>query len=88
MSTHDLLRELENRWRFCHACHLRSGCRQVVFGEENPSAALMFVGQAPGAEEDRQGRPFVGPAFFPPVTASLARDKMEILSVLDRAAPG
>lgn len=34
----------------------------VVFGDGNPNARLMFVGEAPGAEEDRLGRPFVGPA--------------------------
>lgn len=33
---------------------------RVVFGEGNPNAALMFVGEGPGAEEDKQGRPFVG----------------------------
>lgn len=34
----------------------------VVFGEGNPQARLMFIGEAPGAEEDRQGRPFCGPS--------------------------
>ncbi len=46
----------------CRACTLRSGCLGVVFGEGNPSARLMLVGEGPGAEEDRQGRPFVGAA--------------------------
>lgn len=43
-------------------CNLRHGCRQMVFGEGPEDAELMFVGEAPGAEEDRQGRPFVGRA--------------------------
>jgi len=56
------LKELEARCLACRACGLRARCRQVVFGEGNPGAAVMFVGEAPGAEEDRLGRPFVGPA--------------------------
>lgn len=46
----------------CSRCNLRSGCRQVVFGEGNPQARLMLVGEAPGAQEDIEGRPFVGAA--------------------------
>lgn len=36
------------------------GCKSIVFGEGNPNAQLMFVGEAPGKNEDEQGRPFVG----------------------------
>lgn len=39
-----------------------TGHTRIVFGEGDPCARLMFVGEAPGAEEDRTGRPFVGPA--------------------------
>jgi uracil-DNA glycosylase family 4 len=47
----------------CTRCKLHTlGRRQVVFGVGNPSAALMFVGEAPGEDEDRQGEPFVGRA--------------------------
>ncbi|MCW3489000.1 uracil-DNA glycosylase [Dethiobacter alkaliphilus] len=46
----------------CAQCGLRSQATQVVFGEGNPDADLLFVGEAPGAEEDAQGRPFVGEA--------------------------
>lgn len=46
----------------CNACRLRSGCTQVVFGEGVPTAKLMCVGEGPGADEDRLGRPFVGRA--------------------------
>lgn len=45
-----------------NCCHLCKGCTQAVFGEGNPNAQLMFIGEAPGAEEDLQGRPFVGQA--------------------------
>jgi DNA polymerase len=47
----------------CTRCKLHAlGRRQVVFGSGNPAAALMFVGEAPGEDEDRQGEPFVGRA--------------------------
>jgi DNA polymerase len=44
----------------CPHCTTATGYAQTVFGEGNPGAQLMFVGEAPGAEEDKQGRPFVG----------------------------
>ncbi len=46
----------------CTRCRLHSGRTQVVFGDGNPHADLMFVGEAPGFHEDRQGLPFVGPS--------------------------
>ena len=46
----------------CTACRLHSGRHNVVFGEGNPNAELMFIGEGPGFDEDRQGRPFVGKA--------------------------
>ena len=47
----------------CTRCKLhRLGRRQIVFGVGNPNADLMFVGEAPGADEDVQGIPFVGRA--------------------------
>jgi uracil-DNA glycosylase family 4 len=44
----------------CTRCPLSAGRTQTVFGMGNPDADLMFVGEGPGAEEDRQGLPFVG----------------------------
>lgn len=44
----------------CQHCTAATAHTRTVFGEGNPDARLMFVGEAPGAEEDRQGRPFVG----------------------------
>lgn len=44
----------------CTRCALAAGRTQVVFGMGDPDADLMFVGEGPGAEEDRQGLPFVG----------------------------
>lgn len=46
----------------CTRCCLAEGRKNVVFGSGNPAADLMLVGEGPGAEEDRQGLPFVGPA--------------------------
>jgi len=46
----------------CMRCRLHQTRRNLVFGEGNPEARLMFVGEGPGADEDRQGRPFVGRA--------------------------
>ena len=47
----------------CTRCKLhKMGRKQVVFGVGNPEARLMFVGEAPGADEDQQGEPFVGRA--------------------------
>jgi uracil-DNA glycosylase family 4 len=46
----------------CQRCKLASGRRNVVFGEGNPHAELVFVGEGPGADEDEQGLPFVGRA--------------------------
>jgi uracil-DNA glycosylase family 4 len=46
----------------CRKCQLGSARRNPVPGEGNPRARIMFVGEAPGADEDAQGRPFVGRA--------------------------
>jgi DNA polymerase len=46
----------------CTRCKLGAGRTKLVFGVGNPSAELMFVGEGPGEDEDRQGEPFVGRA--------------------------
>jgi uracil-DNA glycosylase len=45
-----------------HDCPLRAGRTKLVFGSGNANADIMFVGEAPGAQEDKMGLPFVGPA--------------------------
>ncbi len=58
-----LLARLRSEVLPCEKCaHLAASRTQVVFGTGNPCAELMFVGEAPGADEDRQGEPFVGAA--------------------------
>ncbi|MGH7178086.1 MAG: uracil-DNA glycosylase [Tepidisphaeraceae bacterium] len=57
------LRELdESEVRACTKCRLCDGRTQTVFGEGNPDAGVMFIGEAPGRTEDETGRPFVGRA--------------------------
>ena len=46
----------------CRRCGLSAGRTHIVFGEGHPHARLVFVGEGPGRDEDRCGRPFVGPA--------------------------
>jgi uracil-DNA glycosylase family 4 len=46
----------------CQRCRLAGERKQIVFGVGNPNADLVFVGEAPGADEDQQGEPFVGKA--------------------------
>jgi uracil-DNA glycosylase len=46
----------------CHRCKLASGRKCIVFGEGNPDAKVMFIGEGPGEQEDQTGRPFVGAA--------------------------
>jgi DNA polymerase len=58
----EALEELKRKFGACGACRLSKGRKTVVFGEGNPDARLMFIGEGPGREEDLQGRPFVGDA--------------------------
>jgi DNA polymerase len=46
----------------CKRCRLSSGRKNIVFGEGDPDAKIMFIGEGPGREEDLQARPFVGDA--------------------------
>ncbi len=54
------LAKLKDICKACTKCTLSETRKNVVFGEGNPNARLMFVGEAPGATEDETGRPFVG----------------------------
>jgi len=56
------LRALTAAAHECRGCDLYKTATQVVFGEGPRSARVMFVGEQPGDQEDRQGEPFVGPA--------------------------
>ncbi len=54
------LSELEDALRAFDGCALKQTATNLVFGDGNPQARVMLVGEAPGADEDRQGKPFVG----------------------------
>lgn len=58
----DTLEEMQDLASCCRACPLWDRATQTVFGEGNPRAQLMIVGEQPGDQEDLAGRPFVGPA--------------------------
>ena len=58
----DRLDRLRREAASCQACPLWKDATQTVFGEGPPDAEIMFVGEQPGDREDREGRPFVGPA--------------------------
>lgn len=58
----DQLKTLREEIGDCRRCKLHDGRTNIVFGEGNAGARLMFVGEGPGREEDLQGRPFVGDA--------------------------
>jgi uracil-DNA glycosylase len=58
-----ILRSIREDIGDCTRCKLhKQGRKQIVFGVGNPNADLMFIGEAPGADEDTQGEPFVGRA--------------------------
>jgi uracil-DNA glycosylase family 4 len=54
------LQELRDAMALFEGCALKETATNLVFGDGNPGAAVMFIGEAPGADEDRQGLPFVG----------------------------
>src|SRR5262245_14366700 len=56
------LAELSKTVSVCTRCELHKSRKQTVFGVGNPNAKLMFIGEAPGADEDAKGEPFVGRA--------------------------
>ncbi len=56
------LEEIKKEIGDCTRCKLHQGRTNIVFGEGNPEARLVFVGEGPGRDEDAQGKPFVGRA--------------------------
>ena len=54
------LKELKDILQHFEGCSLKFSANSTVFGDGNPEAEVMLIGEAPGAEEDRQGKPFVG----------------------------
>jgi DNA polymerase len=85
-------KNLEEEIKKCCNCLLRGTCTQVVPGEGSPHAKIMFIGEAPGAEEDKQGLPFVGAAgkFLNEMleTIGLKREDVFIANILKCRPPG
>jgi uracil-DNA glycosylase len=84
--------ELYREASTCTLCPLSEGRTNVVFGNGNADADLAFVGEAPGAEEDRQGLPFVGRAggLLDELLGDigLSRDDVFVMNVLKCRPPG
>jgi DNA polymerase len=60
--THPTLPRLQEAVQRCRGCDLYAHAKQAVFGEGPSKAPILFIGEQPGDEEDRQGHPFVGPS--------------------------
>ncbi|MCP5464595.1 MAG: uracil-DNA glycosylase [Deltaproteobacteria bacterium] len=76
----------------CQRCRLCEKRQNLVFGEGNPNADLMFIGEGPGADEDAQGRPFVGRAgqLLDKIIQAMgyAREEVYIANVVKCRPPG
>jgi DNA polymerase len=86
------LAELEAALNAFTGCALRDTATQLVFADGAADARLVFVGEAPGAEEDRAGRPFVGPAgqLLDKMLASIGldRSRIRIINTVPWRPPG
>jgi DNA polymerase len=87
------LEELRRLVEQCHLCDLAKSRHKVVFGEGDPHARLMFVGEGPGATEDSTGRPFVGRAGelltrMIENVLHLRRDQVYIANIVKCRPPG
>lgn len=89
---HIPLPEIRAAVEACRRCPLSQGRTQTVFGVGNPRARVLFVGEAPGRNEDLQGEPFVGAAGHMLndllAIAGLSRDDVYIANVLKCRPPG
>jgi uracil-DNA glycosylase family 4 len=87
----EALEQVAAEVRACTRCRLHEGRTQAVPGEGHPSTEVMLVGEAPGLNEDRQGRPFVGAAggFLTELlgTVGWARDEVFITNVVKCRPP-
>lgn len=91
------LEELQAAMAAFEHCDLKHGARNLVFADGNPAARVMIIGEAPGREEDREGKPFVGRAgqlldsMFAAIdmgrAAPLSKDALYITNVLPWRPP-
>jgi len=80
MAAAEILEAIAAQVRVCTKCPLYLGTKNGVPGEGSPEAEVMFIGEGPGYHEDRQGRPFVGPAgaFLNELLASIGLDRSSV----------
>src|ERR1700730_166798 len=80
MSSEEILKEVAAEVATCTKCDLCKGRTKAVPGEGNPHAKVMFIGEGPGFHEDKQGRPFVGPAgqFLDELLASINLKRSDV----------
>lgn len=80
MSAEEILKEVAAEVSVCTKCDLCKGRTKAVPGEGNPHAQVMFIGEGPGFHEDKQGRPFVGPAgqFLEELLASINLKRADV----------
>jgi DNA polymerase len=80
MSSEDILKEIAAEVSTCPKCDLCKTRTKAVPGEGNPHAKIMFIGEGPGYHEDKQGRPFVGPAgqFLDELLASINLKRSDV----------
>lgn len=85
-------KNLEEKIKECRKCHLRDTCLGVVPGEGNTNAEIMFIGEGPGENEDKLGRPFVGAAgkFLEEMLGMIGKKREEVFiaNILKCRPPG
>lgn len=85
------LQKIHQKWAENCLCKLRKTATQAVFGNGNPSAEIVFIGEAPGKKEDLEGKPFIGSAgkFLDEmlINAKLNRDDIYITNIVKYRPP-
>ncbi len=80
MTRHEELIQLQEQYHATCECKLKETAIQPVFGDGNPDAKIVFIGEAPGKSEDEQGRPFIGRAgkFLAEMLATIGLKREDI----------
>ena len=79
----DQLQKLKNLLKNIKNCSLKKSATNLVFSDGNPSSKIMLIGEAPGANEDEEGLPFVGRAgaLLDKMLAAIDLDRKKVLSM-------
>ena len=91
MNKSEELQKLNKKWKEECMCELKKTATQAVSGDGNPEAEIVFIGEAPGRSEDKEGRPFVGAAgkFLTEmlVVVNLKRENVYITNIVKYRPP-